>query len=62
MIETYQEMQEQISKERMSMERIWKTREAQVQRLMSGVSGIYGSMQGIAGGALAPIKQLEFGE
>ena len=55
MIETYQEMQEQISKERMTMERIWKTREVQVTRLMSGVSGIYGSMQGIVGGNLADL-------
>lgn len=56
MIETYQEMQEQISKERMTMERVWKTREIQVQRLMSGVSGIYGSMQGIVGGSLADLN------
>lgn len=56
MIETYQEMQEQISKERMTMERIWKTREVQVTRLMSGVSGIYGSMQGIVGGNLADLN------
>ncbi len=56
MIETYQEMQEQISKERMTMERIWKAREVQVTRLMSGVSGIYGSMQGIVGGNLADLN------
>ncbi len=59
MLETYSEMQEQITKERMAMERSWKLRESQVQKLMSGVSGVYGSLQGIAGPALQNIKQLE---
>jgi len=59
MLETYKEMQEQITRERMAMERSWKLRETQVQKLMSGVSGVYGSLQGIAGPALQNIKQLE---
>lgn len=59
MLETYKEMQELITKERMAMERSWKLRETQVQKLMSGVSGVYGSLQGIAGPALPNIKQLE---
>jgi len=59
MIEIYREMQAQIIKERTAYERMWKLREAQVTRLMSGVGGIYGSMQGIAGSALSPIRSLE---
>lgn len=59
MIETYKEMQEQITRERTAFERSWKQREAQVTRLLSGVAGIYGSMQGIAGPALPTIKNLE---
>jgi hypothetical protein len=59
MIETYQDMQKEIQKERISFERSWKLREMQVNRLLTGVAGLYGSMQGIAGAALAPIKSLE---
>jgi hypothetical protein len=59
MIETYEDMQQEISKERISFERSWKLREMQVNKLLTGVSGLYGSMQGIAGSALAPIKSLE---
>lgn len=62
MIEIYQEMQRQIQKERIAFEKSWKLREAQVGRLLSGVAGIYGSMQGIAGAALPSIKTLELGE
>jgi hypothetical protein len=60
MIETYMEMRQQIQKERNAFERSWKMREQQVERLLSGVSGIYGSMQGIAGQALPPVKGLDF--
>lgn len=59
MIEVYLEMKQQIGKERVAFEKSWKQRESQVNRLLSGVSGIYGSMQGIAGSALPQIKQLE---
>ena len=59
MIETYQEMQKEIQKERVSFERSWKLREMQVNKLLTGVAGLYGSMQGIAGAALAPMKSLE---
>jgi len=60
MIEIYQDMQREIQKERVAFERSWKQREQQVHRLLSGVAGIYGSMQGIAGQSLQTIKQLEF--
>jgi hypothetical protein len=59
MIETYREMADQITRERTAFEKNWKQREAQVNRLLTGVAGIYGSMQGIAGPALPPIKSLE---
>lgn len=59
MMQVYQEMQAEISKERAVSERQWKQREMQVTRLISGVAGIYGSMQGIAGSALPQVKNLE---
>lgn len=59
MIGTYKDMNEQIMKERNAFEKIWKLRETQVNRLMTGVSGIMGQIQGAAGPALPPIKSLE---
>jgi len=59
MIRTYTTMQDQIKKERASFERSWALREQQVQKLISGVAGMYGSMQGIAGQALPVIQSLE---
>jgi len=55
-------MQGEISKERAASERQWKQREMQVTRLINGVAGIYGSMQGIAGSALPQVKNLELHE
>lgn len=62
MVETYKDMQEQIARERTAFEKSWKQREAQVNRLLSSVSGIYGSMQGIAGPSLPTISKLELSD
>jgi hypothetical protein len=62
MIETYRDIQKQIADERIVYERMWKKREMQVMRLLSGVSGMYGSMQGIAGASLPVVKGLELSD
>lgn len=62
MVGIYQEMKSEISKERASSERQWKQREMQINRLITGVAGIYGSMQGIAGTALPQVRQLQLEE
>jgi hypothetical protein len=56
MLSTYREMREQVEKERVAFEKFWKQREMQITRLSSGVSGIYGSISGIAGSALPEIE------
>ncbi len=59
-IEVYQEMSTQIGKERAAMERIWKAREGQAQRLMLAMGNVYGSVQGLAGNSVVPeIKGME---
>lgn len=59
MLEIYKEMKGQIDRERTAFEKSWKQREAQIGKLQSGVGGIYGFMQGIAGQALPTITPLE---
>jgi hypothetical protein len=59
MVTIYQEMKGEISKERAVYERQWKLREVQVDSLLKGLSGVYGSMQGYAKNALPQVKSLE---
>lgn len=61
MIRVYLDMKAQIAKEAASAERSFKARNMQVDVLLSGMSGIYGDMQGIAGSSLPPIPLLEEG-
>ncbi|MBC7764533.1 DUF2130 domain-containing protein [Microbacteriaceae bacterium] len=60
MVETYQEMNLQVQKERVAYERLWSQREKQSQKLLLGTANIIGSMQGHIGQAAMPrIKGLE---
>lgn len=62
MVETYQEMTQQVMKERTAFEKLWSQREKQAQKLLLGTANIVGSMQGHIGSASMPrIKGLELG-
>lgn len=58
-VEVFQDMQVQITKEKAAFEKIWKTREGQVQKLLSSTASIVGSMSGRVGQSFQPIKGLE---
>jgi hypothetical protein len=62
LVEVYKEMQEEIAKEKISFERIWKAREGQVQRLVASTANVVGSIQGRVGPSALPIKGLELPE
>jgi len=59
MVEVYQEMQEQIDKEKAAYEKIWKARQGQVERLLRSTAGVVGSIQGKIGENALPVKGLE---
>jgi hypothetical protein len=61
-VEVYQDMQQQILKERSAYEKIWKTREAHVHRLLSSTAGIIGSMRGLIGQSMPVVKGLEISD
>jgi hypothetical protein len=62
-LEAFTEMQRDLDTERRAMEKLWKKREAQINRVLNGTSGQYGALQGIVGNAALPeIKTLELGE
>ena len=41
------------------MQRIWKQREKQIEKVITNTIGMYGSIKGIAGNAVQSIKALE---
>ena len=49
LVEVYQEMMDQIQKERRTFESAWKRREQQLKRYLSSTAAICGNVQGIAG-------------
>lgn len=57
--EVYQDMQSQIAKERAAFEKIWKTREAQVNRLVGSTANIIGSLRGNVGSTMPAIKGID---
>jgi hypothetical protein len=59
-IQTFVGMQDQLSKEKRALMKHWSRREKQIQTVLSGLSGMYGDLQGIIGTASLPeIETLE---
>jgi len=52
-------MKHGITKERIQMEKIWKEREKQLEKVLISTSGMYGSVKGIAGASIGDIPLLD---
>lgn len=57
-VEAFTALQEQLARERRAMEKIWKDREKQIERVIANTVGMYGEMSGILGGSLPEIPAL----
>jgi hypothetical protein len=57
-VEAFTCMQEDLSAERKALRKQWAKRETQLERLMTSTVGMYGDLQGIAGGSLEEIDGL----
>ncbi|MBS1927306.1 MAG: DUF2130 domain-containing protein [Chitinophagaceae bacterium] len=55
-------MKDAISKERAQMEKNWKEREKQLEKVLLNTSGLFGSVKGIAGSGISDIPLLDGGE
>lgn len=62
LVEVYNEMQTELSKEKVAFERTWKSREGQIERLITSTANVVGSIQGRVGSSALQIKGLEFNE
>ena len=58
-VEAFEAMQLQILREKRAMEKQWKEREKQIERVVKNTVGLYGDMQGIIGGHIPEIPALE---
>ncbi len=61
-LEGFMAMKQSIMKERIQMEKMWKEREKQLEKVLLSTSGMYGSVKGIAGAGVADIPLLEGGD
>lgn len=58
-VEAFTTMQSDLDSEKRSMQRIWKQREKQIEKVLDNTINMYGSIRGIAGNAIGSIKALE---
>jgi hypothetical protein len=61
-VEGFLSMKNSISRERIQMEKLWKEREKQLEKVLISTSGMYGSIKGIAGASIVNIPLLEDGQ
>jgi hypothetical protein len=59
MVEAFTALQSGLNRERVAMERIWKEREKQIERVLANTAGMYGEVRGILGTSIAPVPALE---
>ncbi len=58
-VEAFSTLKEQLDRERRAMERLWKEREKQIERVMLNTVGMYGEMRGIIGASMPQVESLE---
>ena len=57
--EAFTALQRGLDGERGAMERIWKEREKQIDRVLANTAGKYGEVRGILGHSVPPVPALE---
>lgn len=58
-VEGFTQMKTDLESEKRSMQRIWKQREKQIEKVVTNTIDMYGSIKGIAGNAIQSVKSLE---
>jgi hypothetical protein len=58
-VEGFTQMQSDLDSEKRAMQRIWKQREKQIEKVVNNTLGMYGSIRGIAGNAIQAVRALE---
>lgn len=58
-VEGFTQMKNDLDSEKRSMQRIWKQREKQIDKVVTNTIDMYGSVKGIAGNSIQTVKALE---
>jgi len=58
-VEGFTQMKSDLESEKRSMQRIWKQRDKQIEKVTANTIDMYGSIRGIAGNAVQSVKALE---
>lgn len=58
-VEGFTQMKGDLEREKNSMQKIWKQREKQIEKVLINTIDMYGSVKGIAGSAIENVKALE---
>lgn len=58
-VEAFAAMKSDLDRERRAMERIWKEREKQLERVLAATAGMYGELRGTIGQSMPAIAALE---
>ncbi len=58
-LEGFKSLQDGYNDEKLKMQKIWKEREKQLEKILSNAVNFYGSLRGIAGSSIPEIKMLE---
>ena len=61
-VEGFSQMKADLDTEKRSMQRIWKQREKQIDKVITNTIDMYGSVKGIAGSAVQEVQALELPE
>ena len=61
-VEGFSQMKIDLDSEKRAMQRIWKQREKQIDKVITNTIDMYGSVKGIAGSAIPDVKALELPE
>jgi hypothetical protein len=58
-VEAHTEMCSDLDAEKRSTKRLWAKREKQLDRVLGGIAGMYGDLQGIVGSGMPTLEKLE---
>jgi len=58
-VEGFSAMKDSIDKEKLAMEKLWKEREKQLDKVLINATDFFGSIKGIAGSAVPDVALLE---
>lgn len=61
-VEAHEEMRRDLTSEQRAIKRLWSKREKQLERVLGGVTGLYGDLQGIVGSGMPVLDKLDLPE